>query len=96
MRSAFIVCYDIACDRRRTGVAAICEAFGERVQYSVFLCNIDRMTRVRLEAKLRETIHHDDDQVLIIDLGPADGRAKRCIRSLGRTVDGPSDGPIIV
>jgi len=40
--------------------------------------------RVALETKLRETIHHDADQVLFIELGQAESRGDRTITALGQ------------
>ena len=37
-------------------------------------------------------VHHDEDQVLFIDLGPAEGRGDRVITALGKpytAVDAP-------
>ena len=41
-------------------------------------------------------IDHDDDQVLVIDLGPVDGRASRCVYSLGKPYGNPERRVIIV
>ena len=70
MRITYLVCYDIADDKRRTDVFETCKDFGNHVQYSVFLCELDRREVVTLRELLRELIHGDEDQVLIIDLGP--------------------------
>ena len=84
MRATYIVCYDICDDRRLRKVAEICSDFGVRLQYSVFECDLNAAERAKLEAKLGDVLHHDEDQVLFIDLGPAEGRGERVITALGR------------
>lgn len=84
MKTTYLICYDIRDDKRLRRVAKICEGFGERVQYSVFECDLTDASRARLEDKLSETIHHDEDQVLFVSLGPAEGRGDRVIRALGQ------------
>ncbi len=71
MRNHFLVAYDIADDGRRTEVFKTCKDFGNHVQYSVFLCQLDRREVVILRELLRDLIHHGEDQVMIVDLGPA-------------------------
>ena len=47
---------------------------------------------MRLHSELAGIIHHDEDQVLFIDLGPAEGRGDRVISALGKpyvSVDAP-------
>ena len=70
-RNHFLVSYDISDDRRRTEVFETCKDFGNHVQYSVFLCELDRREVIELREILRAIIHHGDDQVMMIQLGPA-------------------------
>jgi len=95
-RSAFLVCYDIADDRRRTSVYELCRGYGERLQYSVFRCHLDRSERLKMEAALRPMIHHEQDQILFVDLGPVEGRARVCVSYLGKRYTPPDDGPVIL
>ena len=60
--------------------------------YSVFECQLTRTDLVKLRAELAEIIHHQEDQVLFVDLGPAEGRGDRVITALGQpyvSVDAP-------
>ena len=90
MRNSYIVTYDISDDKRFRQVFKTMRNFGDHLQYSVFECQLTRMDRVRLRAELAQIIHHD--QVLFIDLGPAEGRGDRVITALGKpytSVDAP-------
>ncbi len=66
--------------------------FGDRLQYSVFECKFSAADLARCKHALGKVIHHREDQVLFVDLGPVDGRGNRVIASLGRaysTLDSP-------
>ncbi len=83
MRTTYLVCYDIADDKRLRRVFKICRDYGEHLQFSVFECDLNPMEKAQLEAALRQTIKHDEDQVLFVSLGPAEGRGDRVITALG-------------
>lgn len=95
-RHAYIVSYDIAHDGRRTQVYQTCRGYGERIQYSVFRCHMTPTERVTLQARLRDLIHFEEDQVLFVDLGPLDGRAAKCITAMGKPHVPPSDDAVIL
>ncbi|MBM3881891.1 MAG: CRISPR-associated endonuclease Cas2 [Verrucomicrobia bacterium] len=83
MRSTYLVCYDIADDKRLRRVFKACKGFGDHLQYSVFECDLNPAEKVEMERTLDELIHHDEDQVLFVSLGPAEGRGDRVITALG-------------
>jgi CRISPR-associated protein Cas2 len=92
MRTTYLVCYDIADDKRLRRVFKTCRDYGEHLQFSVFECDLDPKDKARLEAALRDVIKHDEDQVLFVSLGPAEGRGERVITALGLpyvSVDAP-------
>ena len=96
MRNRYIVTYDITQDPRRTAVYRTLRGFGDHLQYSVFRCDLTDRRRVELIASLHDLIDHTTDQVLIIDLGPIDGRASICVSSLGRPYRNPERSVLIV
>lgn len=55
-----VVAYDIENDRRRTRVARILEGYGERVQYSVFECELKEPQLQRLVRSLERVIRPGD------------------------------------
>ena len=61
----------------------------------LFECQLTRLDLVRLRAELADIIHHDEDQVLFVDLGPAEGRGERVITTLGKPYV-HIDAPLIV
>lgn len=56
----YVISYDIAVDRRRTRLAKVLEGFGQRVQWSVFECNLDDREYAVLERKLRRILKPDE------------------------------------
>jgi CRISPR-associated protein Cas2 len=83
MRTTYLVCYDIANDKRLRRVFKICRNYGNHLQYSVFECDLDAGERIELERKLSEVMNLDEDQALFVSLGPAEGRGDRVIAALG-------------
>ncbi|MEW6261675.1 MAG: CRISPR-associated endonuclease Cas2 [Thermodesulfobacteriota bacterium] len=96
MRAAYLVSYDITDPKRWRKVYKTLHGFGDPVQYSVFICELSEADKVRMAAKLDGLIHHDDDQVLIVDLGPSPGRADQCVKALGRPYQPRERRPIVV
>jgi CRISPR-associated protein Cas2 len=95
MRNSYLVCYDIADDKRLRRVFKIMRNYGDHLQYSVFECQLTPSDVVRCRAELGEIIHHTEDQVLFVSLGPAEGRGERVITALGKPYT-QLDAPCIV
>jgi CRISPR-associated protein Cas2 len=92
MRSTYLVCYDICHEKRLRLVFQKMRAYGDHLQYSVFECQLTATDLSRLRSELAEIIHHTEDQVLFVYLGPAEGRGERVITALGKpytNVDSP-------
>jgi CRISPR-associated protein Cas2 len=53
------------------------------LQFSVFECDLNPSEKIELETELSEIINHDEDQVIFVALGPAEGRGDRVITALG-------------
>ena len=95
MRRRFLVTYDIHHDRRRDRTHRVLLDFGDWVQYSVFLCELDERERIRLRGRLDEVIDHREDQILSLDLGPADRDLDAVVSSLGRDFATPARAVVI-
>lgn len=84
MRNSYLVCYDISDDKRLRKVFKKMRGYGDHLQYSVFECQLTPADLIRCRGELAAIIHHDEDQVLFVDLGPAEGRGDRVITALGK------------
>ena len=57
------VCYDIPNDKRRTQVMKILAGYGQRVQYSVFECEIRPSDYRQLLQRLRQVLVAEEDDI---------------------------------
>lgn len=71
--SCYIVSYDIRDDKRLRKVYRTMKEFGVRLHYSVFRCDMARIDLTRLKGRLDGIINHEEDRIMIIDLGPVKG-----------------------
>lgn len=96
MRRLYIITYDICDDKRLRSVFRIMNGFGDRMQYSVFRCELNDQEKIWLIEKLHKVLKHDEDQILFFPLGPAGGERERQIFSMGRSYIPLERGPVIV
>ncbi len=95
VRNTFLVCYDIGDDKRLRKVFKTMRDFGDHLQYSIFECQFTPTDLARCRQAMADLIHHTQDQVLFIDLGPTEGRGDRVITALGQPY-APLDAACIV
>ncbi len=93
-RRRYLMAYDIAEPRRLRRICTLMEDHGERLQYSVFLCDLTIAERAELESMVTEVMDLNEDSVVQIDLGPVTAAAP--VRSIGRPRRLPATGPKIV
>lgn len=92
-RRRHLIAYDIREPRRLRRVCKLMEAHGERLQYSVFICDLDRSELVHLRAAAERIMDLKADSVVIVDLGAvADGK----FTFVGQHLGLPGAGPQIV
>lgn len=84
MRKSYFVCYDISSPHRWRRIYRLMRGYGDHIQLSVFRCILGGRELAELRARLEELINVSDDHVLIIDLGPAEGRGEKVAISLGK------------
>jgi CRISPR-associated protein Cas2 len=73
MKANYLVCYDIADDRRLSHVLRYMKGKGVHLQYSVFYCSLTWQDLIKLKTELSERINHKEDDVRIYPL-PADSK----------------------
>jgi CRISPR-associated protein Cas2 len=93
-----IVCYDVNTEtkagrRRLRRVAKVCEGIGQRVQKSVFECQIDLMQMEALERRLLGEIDKEHDCLRIYRLSDAKGCE---VREHGRFKATDYDAPLVL
>ena len=93
-----LVTYDVstrtrAGERRLTRVAKTCLNFGQRVQNSVFECQVDPAQYATLKHRLTELIEPSEDSVRFYLLGK---NWRRRVEHVGTKPAQDFDGPLIV
>ena len=84
MRSVYLVCYDVADDKRlRRTYKKMC-GFGDPVQYSVFRCELSPTEKQLMKEALWDILNWEQDRVMLVDLGPAGARGDDCIEFWGQ------------
>ncbi|MEI7606147.1 MAG: CRISPR-associated endonuclease Cas2 [Rhodospirillaceae bacterium] len=91
----YIVTYDIRDQKRWRRLFRAMEGRGEWLQLSVFQCRLSRRGLAEMTAALAEIIKHDEDHVVILDLGPADEVTPR-VTSIGKHFEAVVRSPVIV
>jgi CRISPR-associated protein Cas2 len=89
MRQRFLVTYDVSDPKRLRRVFRVMKGFGSHLQLSVFSCDLTEMSQVLMRAALAKEIDHTKDSILIIDIGPSDGRGSTSFECLGRATKPP-------
>jgi len=90
---SYIVAYDISNPKRLRKVARVCEDFGYRKQFSVFLCRLSATDFVRLRSRLYDVLHLEEDQVLFI---PLCAKCVNAIESLGRATEAADARDVVI
>jgi CRISPR-associated protein Cas2 len=84
-RRIYLCTYDVSEDKRRTKLFELLKDHGEHVQFSVFLCSLTTSEVKRLGATATEIIHQEEDQLLVIDIGPDDVEWTTSLSCHGKT-----------
>ena len=82
-RLVYLVCYDVCDPRRLRQVYKTMRAYGDHMQLSVFRCELAAADRVRMLTELEDIIQHNEDQVLIVPLGPPQGHNAISMETVG-------------
>ncbi|MGV1008962.1 MAG: CRISPR-associated endonuclease Cas2 [Dermatophilaceae bacterium] len=92
-RRRFLVAYDIAHPRRLRQTCKVMEGYGDRLQYSVFVCDLSGAELAQWERDIRPILNLAEDSIVLIDLGRPGATEIRCI-GVARQI--PHGGPTIV
>jgi CRISPR-associated protein Cas2 len=95
-RRRWLVAYDIRDEVRLRKVHDVVRSHGERLQYSVFLCDLTPIERLGLKTELRSVMNQQADSVVFIDLGEPGRVGSAAIEFMGTSLPLPSNGPTIV
>ncbi len=91
----YLVIYDIGNPRRWRLVFRAMKGFGRWLQLSAFQCRLGDVRHAEMVATLDQIIDHNDDHVVIVDVGLADKVVPRVV-SLGKRAFEPIDTSVVV
>lgn len=93
-RRRYLVAYDIREDRRLRSVATCMEGYGDRIQYSVFVCDLSDQEVVAMRSDIETRIKSSEDSVMVIDLGRTDDSTRFLF--IGQHEPLPANAAVIV
>ena len=92
-----LVSYDVSMDdggaKRLRRVSKTCRNYGQRVQYSVFECDVDPALWTQMKQKLLDQIDPDKDSLRFYYLG---SNWRRKVEHVGAKPVRDPDGPLIL
>jgi CRISPR-associated protein Cas2 len=91
----YIVSYDVRDPKRWRRLFKVMKGRGEWLQLSVFQCRLSRRGAAELTEAVSAVIKHEEDHVIVLDLGPADDVKPR-VSSLGKPFAAVTRQPVIV
>ncbi len=92
-RRRHVIAYDIREPSRLRRVCKLMEAHGERLQYSVFVCDLTKTELLHLRRDAERIMNLAADSVVIIDLGNLDAAR---FTFVGQRMELPSRGNQII
>jgi CRISPR-associated protein Cas2 len=95
-RRRYLVAYDIRDEKRLRRVHKTMKGFGWSMQYSVFICDLDRVELFDMQTRLGDAIHHRADSIAIVDLGDPHERGRACFDFMGLSPSLPTAGPVVI
>ena len=69
-RNRYIVAYDVADPKRLQQTYKVMLGYGDRMQYSVFVCDLSSIELTRLREDLADLLDYAEDRILFVDVGP--------------------------
>ncbi|NLW85251.1 MAG: CRISPR-associated endonuclease Cas2 [Planctomycetes bacterium] len=90
MRKRYLIAYDVSDDKRRTALFKTLMGNGDHVQFSVFICQLNDVELERLKSSIRRSVNFRQDQVIVLDLGPADSELASRLECIGKAYEPPA------
>ena len=95
MRTTYLLAYDISDPARLRKVHKLVDAYGDRIQLSVYRCALTPKEKVLLVGGLRDHLNTKEDRVILVSLGPTGGRQVP-METLGVPLTPESQGDVIL
>ncbi|MEZ6066500.1 MAG: CRISPR-associated endonuclease Cas2 [Planctomycetaceae bacterium] len=97
MRSTYLITYDICQPKRYRKVHQAMCGHGDRLQFSVFRCQLSEIELQQLKEKLWPLLNLSEDRIMVADLGPIEGRGGECLEFWGQPLSpAPRRGAVVI
>ena len=96
MRNRYLVAYDVMEPARLARTYKKMLGYGDRVQYSVFICSLSAQELVMMRGDLEGILNLKEDRVIIINTGPANTPHDKNIITLGTQISPRDEGAVVV
>lgn len=96
MRHCYLVAYDVSDPKRLQKTYKKMCGFGDPLQYSVFQCALSDVELTLMKDAIGHIINHAEDRILIVDIGPLDGRAAGAFQFLGVQHRVPAEAEAVI
>ena len=96
MRHVYLVSYDVCDAKRLRRTFKTMRRYGDHLQLSVFRCTLNDRDKTKMVSELKHILNGREDQVLLADLGPEEGRGSQVIESVGMPYVPPQRQAIVL
>ena len=96
LRNRYFVCYDVSDPQRLIQTHKKMTGYGDPVQYSVFLCDLSEKEIVFMKEDLSGILNLNEDRILVVNIGPADGQSSKLIFTIGAPINIKSEIAVVI
>ena len=95
MRNRYVVCYDVRESQRLAQTYKVMCGYGDHMQYSVFICDLNDSEIIMMRADLEEVMNTKEDSLMIANVGSVEKSAAR-ITTVGVSLETRREASIVV
>ena len=95
-RNRFFVAYDVMEPQRLTKTYKKMLGYGDRIQYSMFSCNLSARELVMMRSELEKILNLNEDRVIIINMGSVNSNVEKNVITIGTQIRMKEDNVVII
>ena len=96
MRNRYFVAYDVSDPQRLARTYKKMLGYGDHMQYSVFVCSLNRSELVMLRTDLEEILNLKEDRAIIINTGSDNVPAGRSVITIGTQIKPDAERVVVI
>ena len=95
VRERYFVCYDVRDPERLMHTHRVMKGYGEPVQYSVFMCDLNDGEIIMMKQDVCEQLNLSEDRLLVINTGSVEKSDSR-VEVMGQSIEMQREAAIVV